>query len=158
MAGGFADTFVLGPMLQRGLSWETVWLFLGIGALLIGVLLFAVTPSVETQAAKGGFLQSFLSPYRIVFRNPQTYICGVISGLLFVPTTIGAMTWGVAFLQKDRGLTYGDAVTTASLIAIRFVVDRSQIGIRIALLQTLPSSIVTVQLLECSDEIGPADL
>jgi MFS family permease len=128
MAGGFAGTFVLGPMLQRGLSWETVWLFLGIGALLIGVLLFAVTPSVETQAAKGGFLQSFLSPYRIVFRNPQTYICGVISGLLFVPTTIGAMTWGVAFLQKDRGLTYGDAVTTASLITMGWVVGCPALG------------------------------
>jgi Na+/melibiose symporter-like transporter len=128
MAGGFAGTFVLGPMLQRGLSWQTVWLFLGIGALLIGVLLFAVTPSVETQAAKAGGLQSFLSPYRIVFRNPQSYICGVISGLLFVPTTIGAMTWGVAFLQKDRGLTYGNAVTTASLITMGWVIGCPVLG------------------------------
>jgi MFS family permease len=71
MAGGFAGTFILGPMLQRGLSWQTVWLFLGIGGLLIAVLFFAVTPSVETEAAKGGVLQSFLSPYRIVFAIPS---------------------------------------------------------------------------------------
>ena len=128
MAGGFAGTFVLGPMLQRGLSWQDVWLFLGIGGLLIGVLLFAVTPSVRTQTAKEGVLQAFLSPYRIVFRNPQSYLCGVISGLLFVPTTIGAMTWGVAFFQKDRGLSFSNAVTTASLVTMGWVVGCPVLG------------------------------
>jgi MFS family permease len=128
MAGGFAGTFVLGPLLQRGLSWHAVWLFLGIGGLLIGVLLVAVTPSVKTQAAKEGVLQAFLSPYRIVFRNPQSYLCGVISGLLFVPTTIGAMTWGVAFFQKDQGFTYAVAVTTASLVTMGWVVGCPVLG------------------------------
>jgi MFS family permease len=128
MAGGFAGTFALGPMLQRGLSWQTLWLFLGIGGLLIGVLLFAVTPSVRTQTAKEGVLQAFLSPYRIVFRNPQSYLCGVISGLLFVPTTIGAMTWGVAFFQKDRGLSFSNAVTTASLVTMGWVVGCPVLG------------------------------
>jgi MFS family permease len=128
MAGGFAGTFVLGPMLQRGLRWQSVWLFLGIGGLLIGVLLFAVTPSVRTQTAKEGVMQAFLSPYRIVFRNPQSYLCGVISGLLFVPTTIGAMTWGVAFFQKDRGLSFSNAVTTASLVTMGWVVGCPVLG------------------------------
>jgi MFS family permease len=128
MAGGFAGTFVLAPMLQRGMSWQSVWWFLGIGGLLIGVLLFTFTPAVDTPVAKGSATQGFVSPYRIVFKNPQSYICGLISGLLFVPTTIGAMTWGVSFFQKDRGLTYGDAVTTASLITMGWVVGCPVLG------------------------------
>jgi MFS family permease len=128
MAGGFAGTFVLGPMLEKGMSWQSVWLFLGIGALLIGVVLFAVTPTVPSRVTEGGLVQSFLSPYRIVFRNPQSYLCGIISGLLFVPTTIGAMTWGVSFFQKDRGFTYAHAVTTASLITMGWVVGCPVLG------------------------------
>jgi hypothetical protein len=36
----------------------------------------------------------------IVFRNPQSILCGVIAGLLFIPTTIFDMVWGVRYLQE----------------------------------------------------------
>ena len=128
MAGGFAGTFVIGPLLERGMSWQSIWLFLGISGLLIGVVLFVSTPAVKAQATAGGVLRSFISPYRVVFRNSQSYLCGIISGLLFAPTTIGAMTWGVSFFQKDRGLTYHNAVTTASLITMGWVVGCPVLG------------------------------
>ena len=128
MAGGFAGTFVIGPLLERGMSWQSVWLFLGFSGLLIGVVLFVSTPAVKAQATAGGVLRSFISPYRVVFRNSQSYLCGIISGLLFAPTTIGAMTWGVSFFQKDRGLTYHNAVTTASLITMGWVVGCPVLG------------------------------
>lgn len=128
MAGGFAGTFVMGPLLERGMNWQSVWLFLGISGLLIGVVLFVSTPAVETQATAGGVLRSFISPYKIVFRNPKSYLCGIISGLLFAPTTIGAMTWGVSFFQKDRGLTYHNAVNTTSLITMGWVVGCPVLG------------------------------
>jgi MFS family permease len=128
MAGGFAGTFVLGPLLERGMNWQWVWLFLGTSALLIGVVLFVSTPAVAAQATAGGVVHSFISPYTIVFRNTKSYLCGIISGLLFAPTTIGAMTWGVSFFQKDRGLTYHNAVTTASLITMGWVVGCPVLG------------------------------
>jgi MFS family permease len=128
MAGGFAGTFVMGPLLERGMSWQWVWLFLGTSGLLIGVVLFVSTPAVGAQAIVGGVLRSFISPYKIVFRNPKSYLCGIISGLLFAPTTIGAMTWGVSFFQKDRGLNYHNAVTTASLITMGWVVGCPVLG------------------------------
>jgi MFS family permease len=128
MAGGFAGTFVLGPLLERGVSWQSIWLFLGTSALLIGAVLFVSTPTVAAQATGGGVVHSFISPYTIVFHNPQSYLCGIISGLLFVPTTIGSMTWGVSFFQKDRGLSYHNAVTTASLITMGWVVGCPVLG------------------------------
>ena len=44
----------------------------------------------------------------VVFRNPQSILCGLIAGLLFIPTTIFDMIWGVRFLQEARGFDYGD--------------------------------------------------
>jgi hypothetical protein len=62
-----------------------------------------------------------LRPYSIVFRNLQSSLCGIVAGLLFVPTTIGDMTWGVAFFQRDRMFSYHDAVVTGSLVPHRVV-------------------------------------
>ena len=39
-----------------------------------------------------------------VFLNPQSILCGMIAGLLFIPTTIFDMVWGVRYLQEARGL------------------------------------------------------
>ena len=128
MAGGFAGTFIMGPMLQRGVNWHSVWWLLGLGSLSVGILLFIFTPAVDTPVAAGSLMQGFVAPYRTVFNNPQSYLCGFISGLLFVPTTIGAMTWGVSFFQNDRGLTYGNAVTTASLITMGWIVGCPALG------------------------------
>jgi hypothetical protein len=43
-------------------------------------------------------LASVASAIGVVFRNPQSILCGLISGLLFVPTTILDMVWGVRYL------------------------------------------------------------
>ena len=45
---------------------------------------------------------------RHVFRNPQSILCGMIAGLLFIPTTIFDMIWGVRYLQEAHGFDYGD--------------------------------------------------
>ena len=54
-----------------------------------------------------------------VFRNPQSILCGVIAGLLFIPTTIFDMIWGVRYLQDARGLDYATAVMRSAIGAAR---------------------------------------
>jgi hypothetical protein len=39
---------------------------------------------------------------RAVFKNPQSILCGMIAGLLFIPTTIFDMIWGVRFSGGTR--------------------------------------------------------
>src|SRR5712692_11400016 len=86
MLGGSAVQFVVGPWLEQGGGWQTIWHWLGIASLVVGVLLFVITPSESrTQTAHSGWA-SVLRPYAIVFRNPQSYLCGVVAGLLFVAT------------------------------------------------------------------------
>ena len=91
----------MGPWLEHGVGWQTIWHGLGIASLVVGVLLFVFTPSgnpTATARSDWAYCASLLG----VFRNPQSYLCGIVAGLLFVPTTIGDMTWGVAFFQRDR--------------------------------------------------------
>jgi MFS family permease len=128
MLGGSAGQFVVGPLLERGLGWQTVWHWLGIASLAVGVLLFLIAPSeTRPQTAASGWA-SLLAPYKVVFSNPQSYLCGAVAGLLFVPTTIGDMTWGVAFFQRDRMFSFHDAVVIGSLVPLGWVVGCPLLG------------------------------
>jgi MFS family permease len=48
MLGGFAGQFVVGPWLEHGVGWQTVWHWLAIASFVVGVLLLLITPS-ETR-------------------------------------------------------------------------------------------------------------
>ena len=128
MLGGAAGQFVVGPSLEHGIGWQTIWHWLGIASLVIGVLLFVTTPSESRKQAPGSGWASLIRPYAIVFSNPQSYLCGAVAGLLFVPTTIGDMTWGVAFFQRDRMFSYHDAVVTGSLVPLGWVIGCPLLG------------------------------
>src|ERR1700746_2752779 len=45
MLGGAAGQFVVGPLLEHGVPWQTVWHSLGVASIAIGVLLFLIAPS-----------------------------------------------------------------------------------------------------------------
>jgi hypothetical protein len=59
----------------------------------------------QKQTARGGGLKSAAAALSAVFRNSQSILCGMIAGLLFIPTTIFDMIWGVRFLQEARVLS-----------------------------------------------------
>ncbi|HTR22372.1 MAG TPA: MFS transporter [Terriglobales bacterium] len=128
MLGGAAGQFVVGPSLEKGIAWQTVWHSLGIASIAIGVLLFVITPAESRPQSASSNWVSVLRPYSVVFRNPQSYLCGAVAGLLFVPTTIGDMTWGVAFFQRDRMFNYHNAVVTGSLIPLGWVIGCPLLG------------------------------
>jgi MFS family permease len=69
-----------------------------------------------------------IAPFKAVFSNPQSHLCGIIAGLLFAPTTIGDMIWGVAFFQQDRGVDYSHAVSIASMTPLGWVVGCPLLG------------------------------
>ena len=75
MLGGSAGQFVVGPLLEGGLGWQTVWHWLGIASLAVGVLLFLIAPSeARSQAGRSGGRASLLARYKVVFSNPQSYV------------------------------------------------------------------------------------
>ena len=112
MAGGSAGQFLVGPLIGRGLGWNVFWAAMGVGGLMIGVLLFVMLPK-DKQAggsAAGGGWKATMAAFATVFKNPQSILCGLIAGLLFIPTTIFDMIWGVRFLQEAHGVDYATAV------------------------------------------------
>lgn len=125
MLGGTAGQFVVGPWVEEGVNINTFWLWSGIFTIITAFALFFVIPeekiSKDSDHDKNHHHVGYLEPYKIVFKNPQSWLCGIISGLLFAPTTIFAMTWAVAFFQKDQQFVFHDAAITSAMVAFGWV-------------------------------------
>ncbi len=130
MAGGSAGQFLVGPMIKRGLSWNGFWIYAGILGLAISVALLFLLPKEAPNPAKGGAnaFSALLTSLGKIFRNPQSWLCGLISGLLFIPTTILGMTWGVRFLQEGRGREYDAAVMLAATVPLGWMIGCPLLG------------------------------
>jgi len=130
MAGGSAGQFCVGPMIKHGLPWELFWIYAGLVGLAVAGLLLMFLPKEEprpTTAGASGFARAFTS-LKQVFLNPQSILCGLISGLLFIPTTILAVTWGVRFLQEGRGREYDSAVMMAAMVPLGWMIGCPLLG------------------------------
>ena len=126
MAGGWAGQMLVGPMIARGLPWPAFWIGMGLTAVLIAAALFFLLParSGKLDSKKGSVTALFT-----VFKNPQTILCGLIAGLLFIPTTIFDMIWGVRFLQEAHGFNYGDAVMRSSMVPLGWIIGCPLLGL-----------------------------
>ncbi len=128
MAGGSAGQFLVGPAIARGLSWSAFWIAMGVAGLPIAILLFLLIPPKARGPRQSGWLRSALSAMATVFRNPQSILCGLISGLIFIPTTIFDMVWGVRFLQEAHNVPYGLAVLRSASVPFGWIIGCPLLG------------------------------
>jgi len=130
MAGGSAGQFLVGPIVKGGVSWDRFWIYAGCLGLVISVVLLILLPkeAPKSSTSGSGAFATLLRSLGKVFRNPQSYLCGFISGLLFIPTTILGMTWGVRFLQEARGREYDAAVTLAAAVPLGWMIGCPLLG------------------------------
>jgi MFS family permease len=117
-------------MIKGGLSWGRFWIYSGLAGLAISVCLLVFLPKEERRPVAGGpgGLASVLGSLRKVIFNPQSILCGLIAGLLFIPTTILGMTWGVRFLQEARGREFDAAVTLAATVPLGWMIGCPLLG------------------------------
>ena len=128
MSGGSAGQFVVGPLISGGMNWQLFWTTMGIVGLVISVVLYLFLPKEESARAVGHGVKDTVRAFSGVFRNPQSILCGMIAGLLFVPTTIFDMIWGVRYLQEARGFEYVDAVIRSSMIPVGWIIGCPLLG------------------------------
>jgi MFS family permease len=128
MAGGSAGQFVVGPMIGAGVAWHHFWIGMGLIGLLIGIALFFLIPN-ESSPHSGSGLRTVAQAFTTVFKNPQSILCGLIAGLMFVPTTIFDMIWGVRFLQEAHGVDYGSAVMRSASIPFGWIIGCPLLGL-----------------------------
>src|ERR1051325_11149649 len=124
MAGGSAGQFLVGPVIKNGVAWDKFWVYAGCLGIVVSAVLLLLLPKENpkpTASGAGGFA-ALLRSLGKVFSNPQSYLCGAISGLLFIPTTILGMTWGVRFLQEARGRENESAIVLAATVPIGWMI------------------------------------
>jgi len=129
MLGGSAGQFAVGPMIHGLITWEQFWIFAGFALLAIAAVVLIATPSGhDAQPIGGGSWLSMFKPYKVVLANPQSYLCGFCAGLLFLPTTIGDMIWGVPFPRDTLGVSYSQAVDRATIVPLGWVIGCPLLG------------------------------
>jgi MFS family permease len=130
MAGGAAGQFAVGPMIERGLGWNSFWVGMGVLSLVIGVFLFFLLPKEEKKEKEqqDNWIKSAAAAFKVVFRNPQSILCGLIAGLLFIPTTIFDMIWGVRYLQDAYGFDYPSAVMRSATVPLGWIIGCPLLG------------------------------
>ena len=129
MAGGSAGQFVVGPMMGGGVAWQTFWIGMGIAGLAISALLYVLLPAAQPARHDPAWMRSALRDMGLVFRNPQSILCGMIAGLIFIPTTIFDMIWGVRYLQEARGLDYATAVMRSATVPVGWIIGCPLLGL-----------------------------
>jgi MFS family permease len=129
MAGGSAGQFLVGPLIAAGVPWALFWSGMGIIGLVLSVLLYLFLPVAAPASPGGGdWMKGASRAFGIVFRNPQSILCGVIAGLIFIPTTIFDMVWGVRYLQEGRGLDYATAVLRSATVPLGWMIGCPLLG------------------------------
>jgi MFS family permease len=130
MAGGSAGQFVVGPLIASGLPWHRFWLGMGMVGIPIAILLLVLIPKREPAMGNvhGAGLGPALRAMGTVFMNPQSILCGLIAGLLFIPTTIFDMVWGVRFLQEAHDLPYSVAVLRSAAVPFGWIIGCPLMG------------------------------
>jgi len=128
MAGGSAGQFVVGPLIAAGVAWNHFWSGMGIAGLAIAALLLFMLPSRAVTGKNPAWFKEAVGALGLVFRNPQSILCGVIAGLMFVPTTIFDMVWGVRYLQEAHGLEYAEAVLRSASVPFGWIIGCPLLG------------------------------
>ncbi|HEX5043399.1 MAG TPA: MFS transporter [Candidatus Polarisedimenticolaceae bacterium] len=129
MAGGSAGQFAVAPLVTSGVPWTRFWVWMGLAGLVLAVLLLVFLPATSSKpAGESGWIRQAVHSMGTVFRNPQSILCGLIAGLLFIPTTIFDMVWGVRFLQDAHGFDYAMAVVRTSTVPVGWIVGCPLLG------------------------------
>jgi MFS family permease len=128
MAGGFAGQFAVGPMISGGFPWRSFWIVMGIAGIVLGIILFIFLPKEVRQERPDNYFKSTLSAFKMVFKNPQSILCGFIAALIFIPTNVLDMIWGVRFLQEGYGFDYGTAVMRTAAVPFGWIIGCPLLG------------------------------
>jgi MFS family permease len=135
MAGAAFGTkpvhLVIDPAGTFHVGWQEVWIGFMVMGFVLALATFVIMPRDKGDSAEhhGALsLASVLQPFRTVFGNPQSWLAGIIGGLLFVPTTIGALVWATAFLHDGQHISMADAASDAFMVPVGWVIGCPLLG------------------------------
>jgi sugar phosphate permease len=101
---------------------------MGLAGLAIAATLLVLLPKSKVEKRQDNWIKGAVRALAVVIRNPQSVLCGLIAGLLFIPTTIFDMIWGVRFLQEAHGMQYGEAVMRSATVPLGWIIGAPLLG------------------------------
>jgi MFS family permease len=135
MAGGSAGQATVNNLIHvRGIDWQLFWMLAGGVGMILALALVVLLPKEKQEAPGAGAaaprrsIFSIFATYKVVFSNPQSYLCGLCAGLLFMPTTIGDMIWGVSYLTQGLHYDPMQAAKIASMVPLGWVIGCPLLG------------------------------
>lgn len=87
-------------------------------AVLIGLLVYDNNHQLKKQSEFHNHISEMLFGLKHVLRNPQTWLNGLVVGLLYAPSAAFGELWGVNYLHVSYGFTNATAALGISLIFI----------------------------------------
>jgi MFS family permease len=111
--------------------WQSVWIAFAIMGFVLAAATWIVMPKEQGDSSSHhGPLSpaSLLAPFKVVIGNVQSWLAGIIGGLLFVPTTIGALVWATSFLHNGGHMSMADAASEASMVPIGWIIGCPLLG------------------------------
>ncbi|WP_395665742.1 MFS transporter [Methylocella sp.] len=128
MLGGSVGQFGVAPLVHSVLDWRSFWLISATFLVGVALSMMMITPGARDARAPAGPWRNLFAPYRTVLANPQSWLCGVVAGLLFLPTTIFDMIWGVPFLREGLHVDFAHAALRASMVPMGWVIGCPLLG------------------------------
>jgi MFS family permease len=135
MAGAAFGTkpvhLVIDPAGNFHVGWQQVWIAFMVIGFVLALATWLIMPRDKGDSAEhhGALsLASVVQPFCVVFSNPQSWLAGLIGGLLFVPTTIGALVWATAFLHDGQHISMADAASEAFMVPVGWVIGCPLLG------------------------------
>jgi len=104
------------------------WIGMGIAGLGMGILLFVFVPKEKQGNLPDNWLSRTVGPFRIVFSNPQSILCGLIAGAAFYSDYDLRHDLGVRYLQEAHGLDYARVVIRSSAVPFGWIIGCPLLG------------------------------
>jgi len=112
-------------------GWQYIWVAFACMGFVLAIATWFIMPHEQGDSPSHHGSLSFTSvikPFRIVFGNVQSWLAGIVGGLLFLPTTIGALVWATSFLHGGENMTMAAAASDAAMVPIGWVIGCPLLG------------------------------
>jgi MFS family permease len=155
------------PFLANNFEWQNCWFLASLfGIVSITVLFFCIpqTPVWEKQRKEAHFEEfapsHAFSGFFTVIKNKQTWLLGLIGGILYMPTTVLGDLWGKEYIETVYYLSSEDAGFVISMIYFGWLVgapfwgffsDRTGMKRSLLFFSTFTASILLSLLILCNN-------
>lgn len=115
--GSFVGQSAYGKMLSQGISWRTIYMYIGIFFVISIVLSFAIkTPNIKV-------LSEAQTERKEMYKNPLIYMF-VITLTFALISESSITTWFISYMRSSYGLSPENAANYASLFFLTFALGR----------------------------------